>query len=200
MKRRIRDWGRRPYINETYKDLIKRPPRIAIEWLAEKYGKKVPQSSFEKPYNEDIENYPAMQYYWPMPPRWTYPPFPVTAITEDFAGEEPSPIVAWFPDTTRPPGNTTCPPYMECDPTNPETTDIDGCALLFVGGMCGINIQVSLLEISSDDWKIRSTGGNFDCMHCQPAFFAEVCYEGNEPEAIAYVEFVDKDFNLHESG
>ncbi|MCK4826426.1 hypothetical protein KA005_62360, partial [bacterium] len=124
------------------------------------------------------------------PPASPYPPGP-----PGDPGSPYPPGPPWWPDEDPPRPNLRCPPNMECSPRNSKQVATDGCGLVFVGGMCGREIAATLLPISDPGFKIRGSGNNFSCEHCQPSFFVNVCYEGTDPDAIAYIEFVDIQFS-----
>lgn len=218
--RKMKEYGRKPYLSKTYYEMIRRPTKKALQNV-----KLQKESEFEKPYFDD--EYPEMQHFAPRPggdwdwpelpqiPIPTFPGFPEVAAEMPASGWWPGPGPGgappgqgrpkpspWWPDTDpRPPGDTTCPPNLECDPRNPSEVDATtGCAKIFIGGMCGTVISARLLAVSGAGFEIKKSGNNFDCEHCQPSFFVEVCYTGSAGAATAYIEFVDTQFRLREGG
>ena len=198
-------------MGKSYYEFTRRPSRQNLQNI-----KLQKESEFEKPYRKD--EYPEMQHFAPSsePPPWTLPgwetpgtlgvpgpewvpgdsspPFPPPGPPGDPGSPYP-PGPPWWPDEDPPRPNLRCPPNMECSPRNSKQVAADGCGLVFVGGMCGRSIAARILAISDDGFKIRGSGNNFSCEHCQPSFFVNVCYDGSDPDARAYIEFVDTQFS-----
>lgn len=206
----MKDYVRKPYMGKSYYEFTRRPSRKHLQNI-----KLQKESEFEKPYRKD--EYPEMQHFAPSsePAPWS-PGTPGTPGNPEVSGEPGSagspwppyppgppgdpgspypPGGPWWPDEPPTPGNTECPPNMQCNPRNSGQVDTDGCGLVFVGGMCGTRIAARLLAISSPGFKIRGSGNNFSCEHCQPSAFVEVCYSGSDSDATAYIEFVDMQFS-----
>lgn len=208
----MKDYARKPYMGTSYYEFTRRPTRKHLQNI-----KLQKESEFEKPYRKD--EYPEMQHFAPSsePPPWTLPGWetpgtPGVPTPETPSGSWPPaspyppgppgdpgspypPGPPWWPDEDPPRPNLRCPPNMECSPRNSKQVATDGCGLVFVGGMCGRHIVATLLPISDPGFKIRGSGNNFSCEHCQPSFFVNVCYEGTDPDARAYIEFVDIQFS-----
>jgi hypothetical protein len=167
--------------------MIKRPTIAAISWqLRDLYDKFEPKSEFEKGYLND--SYEEMQYYYPSPPGFTFF-FNIDDYPIEFAEMLPPGAGGLQPGAEE--SHAGCPPFLWCDPTNPDTVDNGDSAIICFGGFCSSNISITLLEVSDDGFSLGSI------VYFPAAHRACVTLKANlssSEKGKAYIQAVDLDY------
>ncbi|GAG28875.1 unnamed protein product, partial [marine sediment metagenome] len=158
--------------------------------MARKYDKFIKQSEFEKPYRED-EDYPAMQYYFPMPPGFEFPPFPEQAGVTEESMDYQSPLGVWWGEPEEISIEGGCAVNLYCDPNNFADIYPGESIIHCVSGFCSDNFEFEILGMHTDGFELSNP---FYKYTYNTACVTLTSPADPDPDAKVYLQAVDLDY------